>query len=233
MKETNIPREIDWLIGHPDGHVWIVGRTGNGFSASDDPAAKSWIVVGQIGTNTSFSETFDTREVAEVRANEARCAPYNYMEKVLRGLELHDWESDMARNALAGERIPDEFMPGTGRPDRHGNIAMRKDGDSWSIWLQTGEFPDVVHEQKFVASYGAALTGARHLESLPVDDRKAAFDAMPHVKKKRRPKPSPQSGQTRPKGEEKEPVLSEDKSERTTNPIFEELKLAEQMLSGV
>jgi MoxR-like ATPase len=34
-------------------------------------------------------------------------------------------------------------------------------------------------------------------------------------------------------GEAKEPVLSEDKSEMTANPIFEQLKLAEVMLRGV
>ena len=111
MNETDIPREIDWLIGDPDGDVWIVGRTGNGFCAPDDPAAKSWTVLGQIGTNTSFSEKFDTREFAEARANEARSTPYHYMEKVLRGLELHDWESDMARNALAGEWIRKSGVP--------------------------------------------------------------------------------------------------------------------------
>jgi hypothetical protein len=139
MNETDIPREIDWLIGHPDGDVWIVGRTGNGFCAPDDPAAKSWTVLGQIGTNTSFSETFDTREFAEARANEARSTPYHYMEKVLRGLEIHDWESDMARNALAGERIPDEFKTGAGRPDGRGNISMRN-GDDRSIFYRPANF---------------------------------------------------------------------------------------------
>jgi hypothetical protein len=66
---------------------------------------------------------------------------------------------------------------------RDTNISIRKDGNAWSIWLQTGEFPDIVHEQKFVASYEAALTGARHLESLPVDDRKDGV-SIPRAKQR-------------------------------------------------
>jgi hypothetical protein len=62
------------------------------------------------------------------------------------------------------------------------NISMREDGDARSIWLQTGEFPDIVHKQKFVASY-EALTGARHLESLPVDDRKDGV-SIPRAKQR-------------------------------------------------
>jgi hypothetical protein len=65
------------------------------------------------------------------------------------------------------------------------NISMRKNGDAWSIWLQTGKIPDVVHEQKFVSSYEAALTSARHLESLPVDDRKDGV-SIPRAKQRSR-----------------------------------------------
>jgi hypothetical protein len=74
---------------------------------------------------------------------------------------------------------------------------------------------------------------ARQLANLPTDKRKAAFDAMPDVKKKGSAKPSPQIGEIRPQNKAKEPVLSEDKPERATNPIFDQLKIAEVMLHGV
>jgi hypothetical protein len=33
MNETSLPREVDWLVGHPDGDVWVVGRTEIGLHA--------------------------------------------------------------------------------------------------------------------------------------------------------------------------------------------------------
>src|SRR5260370_36568735 len=62
---------------------------------------------------------------------------------------------------------------------------------------------------------------------------KAAFDAMPLLKKRRHPRPPWQSSESRPKSKTKEPVLTDGTSEITTNPIFEQLKLAEVMLLGV
>ena len=132
------------------------------------------------------------------------------------------------------EDIPEEFRKGPCLCCESGEISVTTDGVGWYFWLRDGQWPPPNNfSERALCRAKHAVGFARQLANVPIDKRMAAFDAMPDVKKKGGAKPSPQIDETRPKGEAKEPVLSEDKPERATNPIFDQLKIAEVMLRGV
>jgi hypothetical protein len=63
-------------------------------------------------------------------------------------------------------------------------------GAGWYFWLRDGQWPSAQQLLRKRAVSGEHAVGfARQLANLPIDKRKAAFDAMPDVKKKGSAKP--------------------------------------------
>lgn len=101
--------------------------------------------------------------------------------------------------------LPEEFR--RDGDTKYGRVSISKGTKGWHFWLDTGE----EEECKCARSREDALTSARQLAALPIEERKAAFHAMPDYP----------------------PPLVPSPHSFSDNPIAEQLKLAEQMLRGL